>query len=302
MLSEEVQDQILDFLYGKWFENPFQIVDLALIIKEQDLELENKDLEANADILVDLGLIEAPRTTAYPTRITISGITAVESRKLSLDINNRRAILEFLKKHLEESPKSRFNKQMIIDELGLSETVVRRSVWYLEKMGLINVSWYLGANFTAVINAFGIGHLEEPTVLEHESKVMSSAYFLLYQLENEIRRLIQTKLIEKYGRNLWESGISLDIRRRAEHKKEQDQLSHFDLIYYTDFGDLRRIIINNWDKFREIFDTQGGTLGRLEELEEIRNDIAHTRLLTKNNLQKLVMFHKDIISLCNIHN
>ena len=56
-------------------------------------------------------------------------------------------------------------------------------------------------------------------------------------------------------------------------------------IYYIDFPDLKKIIIqkNNWDEiFKRMFGNKEWLIGLFTELEFIRNIIAHNRNLSKN--------------------
>ena len=85
--------------------------------------------------------------------------------------------------------------------------------------------------------------------------------------------------------------------KEQKKKKALESGSDVSLISYTEFADLRRIIANNWDAFQDTFKTQTGIVGRLEELESIRNKIAHSRLLSNDDLAKLELFFKEITSL-----
>jgi len=48
-----------------------------------------------------------------------------------------------------------------------------------------------------------------------------------------------------------------------------------------------------------VFKTQTGIISRLEELEPIRHSIAHTRMLTEDEITKLDLFLKEISSMIN---
>jgi hypothetical protein len=89
---------------------------------------------------------------------------------------------------------------------------------------------------------------------------------------------VQTKVSErqaKEGRNRWHV-------LRGEHE-----------IYYTDFGDLKSLIQNNWGLFDELFPDQNWLIARLDELEASRNIIAHSNLLDERELTRLQLYLHD---------
>ena len=99
-------------------------------------------------------------------------------------------------------------------------------------------------------------------------------------------------LRDEFGEDWWEKGVSNPIRTKAEGNKEN---GNFSLIYYTDFEDLRLIPNRNWHLFEPKLKSQLGIISSLVELEPIRHKIAHTRLLTRDEIQKLEVFHREIV-------
>ncbi len=131
---------------------------------------------------------------------------------------------------------------------------------------------------------------------------MATAYSKLYLLENYIRDFLENKLYEKYKDDWWSKGVPNNIKPKAEKNKNKDKRDK-NYIYYLDFGDLRKIIQykENWSSiFSEIFKTQTGIIGRLEELEPIRHSIAHTRMLNNGELLKIELFFKEIPEMIGI--
>ena len=54
-----------------------------------------------------------------------------------------------------------------------------------------------------------------------------------------------------------------------------------DLLSYTEFYQLVDMIAKNWEKFSPIFDDKAGTIAYLGSVEDVRNNIAHSRQLVQ---------------------
>ncbi len=108
---------------------------------------------------------------------------------------------------------------------------------------------------------------------------------LLYTLENALRYFVATKINE----NQAVAVVDSDFIKDWEHAKHKEALpprkpldSH--IIYYSSFEQLRRIITqsNNWDKiFKTYFGRQTSVISRLNELDEIRDTLAHNRIISQ---------------------
>lgn len=298
MSDENIQRKILEFLYDIWQKEPFQPVDLTEAIHKGIIKTTEKMLYRNAEYLSSKGFIEKPQTAGgFVTEITSHGIDAVEDKRLSPDIEIRREILLVLKEAFDKDPNEYVSKQEMVNRSGLSEVEIVRNMKYLEDKGKATVEWATGGYFAATITALGIDSLREPTVFQKERNFMSNAYSILYTIENRLRIFIEKKLREKHGNQWWERGVPLKIRERSEEKKKEDPAVALSLICYTDFGDLRKIIMKteNWhDIFKGHFETLEHIVSRLDELEPIRHAIAHTRLLSNDDFKKLELFQREI--------
>jgi hypothetical protein len=143
---------------------------------------------------------------------------------------------------------------------------------------------------------------QEKSRPELESK--EPPYEILKNLEKRLRESIQTRL-SAIDANWWKSRIPDDVRRTAEDRKSRREtiwtwLSGPDLhpIHYVDFTDYSKIISrrDNWDQvFKPLFADRDGIATRLKELEPIRNDIAHSRELSKKQRERLRLYADDII-------
>ncbi len=128
------------------------------------------------------------------------------------------------------------------------------------------------------------------------------AYEYLYILENKFRELIVQILTKKSNeQNLsgWTTLIQKGIIKKWEKRADKEIRSHQSLgsnklIDYSDFCDIKLIIQKNWDEFSEIFDNQVVIIGKFDELELIRNTIAHNRELSLQELKRLEIYFLDV--------
>jgi len=139
-----------------------------------------------------------------------------------------------------------------------------------------------------------------PKKLANEAKRMADVYPMLYVLENSLRHIIMHVLKNKYGERWWEQRVPLSIRKKVEIRMKQEGRNRWHSrrgshkIFYTDFGDLSSIIINNWDDFKEWFPSQRWIQTRLEEIELSRNIIAHNNPLPKREIRRLRLYFEDL--------
>ena len=135
---------------------------------------------------------------------------------------------------------------------------------------------------------------------------MSCAYKILFELENHLRQFIEKNMRSTYGSRWWNNGIPLKLRENIEKLIQQErslgwQVSQTDNdTEYLHFGDIGSIIIKNWRGcFEEFFQDQIKITSKLDELEKIRNSIAHTRMLSLEGSKKLEMHSQEIENMMN---
>ncbi len=134
-----------------------------------------------------------------------------------------------------------------------------------------------------------------------QSKYMAEVYLQFYLIENLLRKLI-VKTLGGEQKDWWKKSVSSKIRSGARDRMENEGINRWHSkrgkkpIYYTNFGDLRRIIINNWGCFEEIFPNQAWVKSRLNDLEQSRNIIAHNNPLPSTERQRIEMYFHDFIN------
>ena len=120
------------------------------------------------------------------------------------------------------------------------------------------------------------------------------AYRLLFVIEVGLRELILETLEAKCGPFWYKERLPGEIlqayreARDYERRTKWLQLVPHHPIYYLDFPHLRIVIerSNNWeDVFRELFDRRDVFVATLNELEPIRNRVAHNRKVSTPDLR-----------------
>jgi hypothetical protein len=130
---------------------------------------------------------------------------------------------------------------------------------------------------------------------------MQRAYLLLFTLENIVRELISSRLEEADGVDWFEKRAATPMKTKIADRKQKEQrdLWHSGRnkqpIYYLDFGDLSKLMVNHWAEFEDLLPGQPWVQARLDEAERSRNVIAHTNVLAAEEVDRLEMYLTDWI-------
>lgn len=122
------------------------------------------------------------------------------------------------------------------------------------------------------------------------------AYLALFCLENAIRELVAERLSENHGSDWWETCAPAGVRNKAAERKEREGKSRWHAqrgahpINYTDFGDLKSLIANNWASFEDLLPDLNWVNSRLDELEASRNIIAHSNVLEQREIDRMRLY------------
>lgn len=138
--------------------------------------------------------------------------------------------------------------------------------------------------------------------IKQKGKEMSELYVTLYCIENSLRNFIDKTLSEILGENYFSQlSVPGDISKGiATRKKDEAQNKWLPLrgdkdIYYLDFIDLSKLILNNWEYFKKYFPTQGWISTKIEELYKVRCLIAHNGYVGDDEKELVSLYYKQII-------
>jgi len=127
---------------------------------------------------------------------------------------------------------------------------------------------------------------------------MARLYAVLHCFENEIRVLIRETLQEKLGVD-WAEKLPAKVKDFATSRQKTAfgdswlEGEKSDLLGFVDFGQLASIIVENWEHFESIVPSQHWLKQRMDELEKVRNFIAHNRVLLPNEFQRVYLYVAD---------
>lgn len=127
---------------------------------------------------------------------------------------------------------------------------------------------------------------------------MARLYAVLHCFENEVRALIRETLEEKEGPD-WIDKLPNKVRDFADSRQktafEDSWLEgeKSDLLGFVGFGQLSSIIVEKWSLFEDIVPSQHWLKQRMDELEKVRNFIAHNRMLLPSEFQRLYLYIAD---------
>jgi len=127
---------------------------------------------------------------------------------------------------------------------------------------------------------------------------MARLYSVLHCFENEIREYIRETLTENEGVDWW-AKLPSKMKALAESRQEIALKDSWlegektDLLGFVDFGMLSGIIVEKWGFFSNVIPSQHWLKQRMEELEKVRNFIAHNRMLLPTEFSRVYMYIAD---------
>lgn len=127
---------------------------------------------------------------------------------------------------------------------------------------------------------------------------MARLYAVLHCFENEIRGYIRGILTENDGADWW-AKLPAKMKTHAESRQVTALKDSWlegektDLLGFIDFGMLSSIIIEKWTYFSNVIPSQHWLNQRMDELEKVRNFIAHNRVLLPTEYQRVYMYIAD---------
>lgn len=144
-----------------------------------------------------------------------------------------------------------------------------------------------------------------PATVAADAARMAAVYPKMYVFENSLRNVILRVLRGKHGKNWWDPCAPNDVKKRVQDRRDDEARkpwhgkrgSHE--IYYSDFGDLRRLIVANWAEFTSIFPSQPWITQKLEDLEPPRNVMAHNNPVSERDAKRIEVYSDDWIALLN---
>ncbi len=183
-----------------------------------------------------------------------------------------------------------------IKQFVFSGLLARHAVQDMEAVGLLH-----HANVTVTERGDGDLYASVQERIRTGSIEMQRVYRVLFVLENMVRGLISSRLQEADGADWFEKRAGAPMKRNVEKRREAEAKNQWhtgrnkEPIYYLDFGDLSKLLVTHWSEFEDLLPSQTWVQSRLEDAERSRNVIAHTNLLSSDEVSRLEMYLRDWI-------
>lgn len=138
-------------------------------------------------------------------------------------------------------------------------------------------------NSNDIDNAYKMGHL----------------YVAIHCLENSVRCLVRNVLSKTLGDNWWDKAASDPMQQKLADRKSREAKNRWlpsrggDELNYMDWSDLVKLMRKYHKDFEKFFPDIKFVELRLEELENLRNTIAHSGVLPDDELNRVELALKD---------
>ena len=141
------------------------------------------------------------------------------------------------------------------------------------------------------------------TTMAKDAQLMTQLYAKYYVLENSLRCVIGRILKHAHGAEWWDACAPTDVKNTVTDRKQQEKKKPWHgkrgqhEIYYSDFGDLRRLMEKNWSDFKDFFPSRPWITQRLCELETPRNIHAHHNPVGSRDQKRIDIYFQDWLDL-----
>lgn len=128
---------------------------------------------------------------------------------------------------------------------------------------------------------------------------MGQLYVAIHCLENSVRCLVRNVLSKTLGDNWWDKVASDPMKRKLTDRKSREAKNRWlssrgaDKLNYMDWSDLVTLIRKSHKDFEKLIPDIKFIELRLEELENLRNTIAHSGVLPDEELARVELALKD---------
>ena len=128
---------------------------------------------------------------------------------------------------------------------------------------------------------------------------MGQLYVAIHCLENSVRCLVRNVLSKTLGDNWWDKAASTPMVQKLQTRKSREAKNRWLLsrgageLNYMDWSDLVTLIRKFHKDFEKFIPDIKFVELRLEELENLRNTIAHSGVLPDDELNRVELALKD---------
>jgi hypothetical protein len=148
-----------------------------------------------------------------------------------------------------------------------------------------------GQSLEDMLSPFGVE-------IRSDAMKMSRFHALIFCFENSVRDLVAQTLEDRIGDQWWQN-VAPAIQQHAQRIYDKAVSSAWlegnkaRMIDFVTFGQLKKIIIDNWPHFQHLIPTQHWMGQKFDEIEDVRNYVAHSRLVSERELGRLILYIED---------
>jgi hypothetical protein len=128
---------------------------------------------------------------------------------------------------------------------------------------------------------------------------MSIVYSAIAAFELSVRSFVSRVLIDEFGEDWWEKGVSEKIRKFAESRRDDEEKTKWhgvrgtDLLSYTELKHLGQIIGQHFNLFEPTVRSQEWANFILATIERSRNVIMHSGTLDMPDIERIGISMRD---------
>ncbi len=128
---------------------------------------------------------------------------------------------------------------------------------------------------------------------------MGQVYVVIHCIENSVRNLIRKVLKDSLAEQWWDKAASSEMKQKVTNRKNREAKNKWlssrgaDELNYIDWGDLVTLIRKFPKEFETFIGTTKFTELKLEELENLRNTIAHNGVLPDSEIARVELYFGD---------
>jgi|688.fasta_scaffold219794_2 hypothetical protein len=206
--------------------------------------------------------------------------------------------------HWMKSVRCIFNDTDMNDELNIWNNAIK-GYEYSDDGSLVVVMQIAKATLIAILNKLETTEVFNTPYLNHEDVInaykMSSLYVILHCYENSVRCFIEQILSREFGDHWWEKVKNTKTMPKVERAKNFEATNKWisprggsSPLYCIDWGDLVTIIRNHQNLFLPYIGDIKFIENRFEQLEGLRNIIAHHGVLpSDDDFQRIFISYRD---------
>lgn len=135
--------------------------------------------------------------------------------------------------------------------------------------------------------------------LVNSARKMAWVYVAIAAFENDVRKFVEERLLEKVGADWWETSVSQSIKAGAEQKKKDEEQIRWhgsrggSMLAYVQLGDLANLIGNNHTHFKDLVPSIEWAREIFRTLERSRNVVMHSGQLKIPDVERVAMNIRD---------